>query len=143
MTTTSTAPAAVLNLQQTIEPTDIATLSRIGQSSIDAMSYAELNSFVSDGVRCIARNRAQANAAFKAMVPAILRIRDKLSSQGKRTDRPDTPAGLTFSRWIKENLGLPRSTFYRALAKAGFPQKQLTAGAKVAVSKYTGKGGKQ
>ena len=129
--TTTTAPAAVLSLQQTIESTDIATLCHVGQGAVDDMSFAELDSFVNMGVRCIAGNRAQTIMAHKALVPAIKRIHDALSSQGKRTDLPDTPAGLTFSGWIKEKQKLSRSTIYRLLNQAGIPQKILPAGAKV------------
>lgn len=134
--TTTTAPAAVLDFQQNLQPTtelttDIATISRVGRSTVDAMSFTELDDFVNMGVRCIAGNRAQAIMAHKALVPAILRIQAALSSQGKRTDLPGTPAGLTFTAWIKEKNQLSKSTVYRLLAQAGISQKQLPVGCTV------------
>jgi len=111
---------------------DLDTLSQVRQSAIDAMSFAEIDDFINRGVNCISLHLVSITKARKAMRPAILRVRDVLSSQGMRTDLLDAPPQLTFDAWIKSkaNLG-SRATLYRLLAASGMPQKQLTEGAKV------------
>jgi hypothetical protein len=123
--TTSTAPAALLdfqrNLQQSTEPDLIP---HAGESSIAAMSWRELNEYVDDHVKSIGTN-------FEALIPAIVRVREELSCQGRRTDRPsDVPSDLTFTEWInskRELLG-SRTTVYRKLGKflaGGVPQQKM------------------
>jgi hypothetical protein len=113
----------------------LATLSQVRQSDIDAMSWKELDGFVDKGVQCIALNLVQIQKARKAMLPAIWRVHDALSCQGRRTDLPDAPDGLTFDAWVRNKAHLgSRSTIYRLLADAGMPQKKpLAKGTKVKV----------
>ncbi len=132
----ATAPAVAalqLHLQPTTEPsTDLATLSRVGQSEIDAMSYTELDSFVDKSVDGISLNLVNIIKLRKALVPAILRIRAALSCQGRRSDLLDAPKNLTFDGWIKSKVNLgSRSTIFRLLREAGFSRKLLPAGTKV------------
>lgn len=117
----------------------LATLSQVGQSQIDAMSFKELDDWVDTGVRSIAFHQADIIKARKAMLPAIHRVHDALSCRGRRTDLPDAPAKLTFDAWIRNKARLgSRATIYRLLADAGMPQKkQLAKDAKV---KVAGKG---
>jgi hypothetical protein len=136
MSPASPAPAIAelqLRLQQTTKTIDIATLSRVGQSQLDAMSYEELNSYVDMGVDVISLNLANISALRKKLVPAIQRIRAALCCQGRRSDLPGAPKNLTFDEWIKskgKTLG-SRSTIFRLLAQAGVSQKLLPAGIKV------------
>jgi hypothetical protein len=121
------------------EPPTAETLSHVRQSDIGEMSFRELDSFIDAGVQRIALDEASIMRARKAMVPAIWKMHDALSRQGKRTDLLDAPEGLTFDGWIKskENLG-SRATFYRLLKDAGLtPQKQFSEGTRV---KVKGKG---
>jgi hypothetical protein len=113
----------------------LATLSQMRQSDIDAMSFKELDAFVDAGVRCVAFHQADIIKARKAMLPAIWRVHDALSCQGKRTDLLDAPQKLTFDAWVRNKAHLgSRATIYRLLADAGMPQKkQLAEGAKVKV----------
>ena len=117
----------------------LETLSQVRQSDIDAMSFKQLDDFVDAGVQCIAFHQADIIKARKAMLPAIWRVHDALSCQGRRTDLLDAPDTLTFDAWVRNKAGLgSRTTIYRLLADAGMPQKkQLTEGAKV---KAAGKG---
>ncbi len=120
-------------MTQRTEVPESATLSQVGQGDIYAMSFRELDAFVDAGVRRIALRQAEIKKARKAMLPAILRVHDALSCQGRRTDLLDAPAKLTFDAWVrsKEHLG-SRATIYRLLAEAGMPQKKrLEEGAKV------------
>ena len=115
------------------------TLSQVRQGDIYAMSFRELDAFVNEGVQRIALRQADIIKARRALRPAILRVHDALSCQGRRTDLLDAPAELTFDAWVrnKEHLG-SRATIYRLLADAGMPQqKQLAEGEKV---KVAGKG---
>ncbi|HKN16237.1 MAG TPA: hypothetical protein VJX47_04815 [Candidatus Sulfotelmatobacter sp.] len=118
----------------------LGTLSQVRQSDIDAMSFRELDDFVGAGVQILTLHRASIIQARKAMRPAIWRMHDALSRQGKRTDLLDAPDGLTFGQWIKskeKNLG-SRATIYRLLKDAGLtPTRQLAEGTKV---KVRGKG---
>jgi hypothetical protein len=120
----------------------LATLSQVGQSQIEAMSFEELDGFVDAGVQCIAFHQADIIKARKAMLPVIWRVHEVLSCQGRRTDLPAPPAKLSFDAWVREKAHLgSRSTIYRLLADAGMPQKkQLTEGAKVK-DKNTGEAG--
>ena len=114
----------------------LETLSQVRQGDIDAMSFKELDDFVDAGVQCVAFHQADIIKARKAMLPAIWRVHDALSCQGRRTDLLDAPAELTFDEWVgdKAQLG-SRATIYRLLADAGMPQKkQLTEGVKVKVA---------
>ncbi|MGA2859026.1 MAG: hypothetical protein ABSE40_19320 [Candidatus Sulfotelmatobacter sp.] len=118
---------------QTDEVPALATLSQVRQGDIDAMSFKELDQFVNDGISCLATNDVSKKAALKAMRPAILRVHEALSCQGRRTDLLDAPEKLTFNAWVKnkEYLG-SRATIYRLLADAGVPQKKpLAEGATV------------
>jgi hypothetical protein len=103
------------------------------------MSFRELDAFVDEGVQRIALRQADIIKARRALRPAILRVHDALSCQGRRTDLLDAPDTLTFDAWIKNKEGLgSRATIYRLLADAGMPQqKQLAKGEKV---KAAGKG---
>ena len=117
----------------------LETLSQVGQSQIDAMSFQELDNFVDAGVQCVAFHQADIIKARRAMLPAIWRVHDALSCQGRRTDLLDAPAELTFDAWVRNKAQLgSRATIYRLLADAGMPQKkQLAEGVKV---KVAGKG---
>src|ERR1035437_9669780 len=83
-----------------------ATLSQARQSDIHAMSFIELDQFVNDGINCLATNEVNKQVALKAMVPAILRVHDALSCQGRRTDLLDAPAKLTFDAWVRNKAHL-------------------------------------
>ena len=112
----------------------LATLSQVRQSDIDAMSFKELDQFVNDGINCLATNEVRKQAALKAMMPAIWRVHEALSCQGRRTDLLDAPDKLTFDAWIKNKAIVSRATIYRLLKAAGMPQRnQLAEGAKVKV----------
>src|ERR1035437_3114096 len=118
------------------------TLSQVRQGDIYAMSFRELDAFVNEGVQRIALRQADIIKARRALRPAILRVHDALSCQGRRTDLLDAPAELTFDAWVrnKEHLG-SRSTIYRLLKAAGMPQKKpLAEGTKVKVE-ATGEAG--
>jgi len=123
-------------MTQTDEVPALETLSQVRQSDIDAMSFKELDDFVDAGVQCIAFHQADIIKARKAMLPAIYRVHDALSCQGRRTDLLDAPAELTFDAWVRNKAHLgSRTTIYRLLADAGMPQKkQLAEGAKVKVA---------
>ena len=118
----------------------LETLSQVGQSQIDAMSFKELDEFVDAANQCIAFNQAfhqsDITKARKAMRPAIWRVHDALSCQGRRTDLLDAPAELTFDAWVRSKAHLgSRSTIYRLLATAGLEQeKPLAKGARVKVA---------
>jgi len=114
----------------------LETLSQVRQSDIEAMSFKELDDFVDAGVQCVAFHQADIIKARKAMLPAIWRVHDALSCQGRRTDLLDAPAELTFDEWVRNKAQFgSRATIYRLLADAGMPQKkQLTEGAKVKVA---------
>jgi hypothetical protein len=101
------------------------------------MSFKELDSFVDAGVQILMLNQADIIRARKALVPAIWRVHDALSRQGKRTDLLDAPDGLTFDAWVKSKVNLgSRATIYRLLlADAGMPlPRQFAEGAKVKVA---------
>jgi len=74
--------------------THISDLLQVRQGDIDAMSFKELDDFVDRGVQCIAFHHADVIKARKAMLPAIWRVHDALSCQGRRTDLLDAPADL-------------------------------------------------
>ncbi|MGA7059399.1 MAG: hypothetical protein WBY78_18345 [Terriglobales bacterium] len=113
----------------------LATLSQVRQGDIDAMSFKELDDFVDRGVQCIAFHHADVIKARKAMLPAIWRVHDALSCQGRRTDLLDAPADLTFDAWVRNKACLgSRATIYRLLADGDIPQqKQFAKGTKVKV----------
>jgi hypothetical protein len=120
----------------------LETLSQVRQGDIYAMSFRELDAFVNEGVQRIALRQADIIKARRALRPAILRVHDALSCQGRRTDLLDAPAELTFDAWVRnqEHLG-SRSTIYRLLKAAGMPQKKpLAEGTKVKVE-ATGEAG--
>lgn len=100
---------------------------------------SELDVFVDGGVKFINDRQKKISEVRRALRPAILRVHDALSCQGRRTDLLDAPDELTFDAWIKNKEGLgSRATIYRLLADAGMPRKkQLAEGAKV---KVAGKG---
>jgi hypothetical protein len=109
------------------------TLSQMRQSHIYKMSFRELDAFVDAGVKTINFHQKDISKARRALRPAILRVHDALSCQGKRTDLLDAPPELTFDAWIKdkEHLG-SRATIYRLLADTGMPEKKpLEKGVKV------------
>jgi hypothetical protein len=114
----------------------LETLSQVRQGDIDAMSFKELDDFVDAGVQCVAFHQADIIRARKAMLPAIWRVHEALSRQGRRTDLLDAPAELTFDAWVRNKAQLgSRATIYRLLADAGMPQKkQLAEGVKVKVA---------
>jgi hypothetical protein len=116
-----------------------ATLSQVRQSDIYAMSFTDLDVFVDEGVEFINVHQKNISEVRRVLRPAILRVHDALSCQGRRTDLLDAPDKLTFDAWIKNKEGLgSRATIYRLLADTGMPQKkQLAEGAKV---KVAGKG---
>jgi hypothetical protein len=121
----------------------LETLSQVRQGDIDAMSFRELDDFVDDGINRLATNEVSRKAALKAMVPAIQRVHDALSCQGRRTDLLDAPKGLTFTQWVNNKaMGVSRATIYRHLLKAaGMPQmRQLAKGVRVR-DKSTGEAG--
>ena len=125
MPTASPVPQA-LRLQTT-KPSDNDFVAPAGQGSIDAMSFAELNTFVDARVNHI-------SGTLQALLPAIQRVHDALCCQGRRTDLLDAPPELTWEDWMeskREILG-SRSKIFRLLAQAKRP-KLLTAGAKVRV----------
>ena len=116
------------SMTQKDEVLALETLSQVGQSEIDAMSFRELDDFVDAGVRSIAFHQADITKARKAMLPAIWRVHDALSCRGRRTDLTDAPAKLTFDAWVRNKAHLgSRSTIYRLLAEAGMPQKKPLA----------------
>ena len=113
----------------------LATLSQVRQGEINAMSFKELDDFVDRGVQCIAFHHADVIKARKAMLPAIWRVHDALSRQGRRTDLLDAPDDLTFDAWVRNKACLgSRATIYRLLADGDIPQqKQFAKGTKVKV----------
>jgi hypothetical protein len=127
-------------MTQKNEELALETLSQMEQSQIDAMSFKELDEFVDAANQCIAFNQAfhqsDITKARKAMRPAIWRVHDALSCQGRRTDLLDAPAELTFDAWVRSKAHLgSRSTIYRLLSTAGIEQeKPLAKGAKVKVA---------
>jgi len=131
-----TVALAPLASDEAVELLSIRTLSHARQSDIDAMSFKELDSFVDAGVQILMLKQADIIRARKALVPAIWRVHDALSRQGKRTDLLDAPDGLTFDAWVKSKVNLgSRATIYRLLADAGMPPpRQFAEGAKVKVA---------
>jgi hypothetical protein len=102
------------------------------------MSFKELDEFVDAGAQCIAFHetfhQSDITKARRAMRPAIWRVHDALSCQGRRTDLLDAPAELTFDAWVRSKAHLgSRSTIYRLLSTAGIEEKPLAKGAKVKV----------
>jgi hypothetical protein len=99
------------------------------------MSFKELDDFVDRGVQCIAFHHADVIKARKAMLPAIWRVHDALSCQGRRTDLLDAPDDLTFDAWVRNKACLgSRATIYRLLADGHISQqKQFAKGTKVKV----------
>jgi hypothetical protein len=118
----------------------LATLSHVGQSQVEAMSFKELDEFVDKGAESIAFHQTLHQGdiikARRAMRPAIWRVHLLLSHQGMRTDLLDVPAELTFDAWVRSKAHLgSRSTIYRLLATAGIEQeKPLAKGARVKVA---------
>jgi hypothetical protein len=127
-------------MTQKNEALALATLSQVGQSQIDAMSFKELDEFVDAGAQCITFHetfhQSDITKARRAMRPAIWRVHDALSCQGRRSDLLDAPAELTFDAWVRSKAHLgSRSTIYRLLSTAGIEEgKPLAKGAKVKVA---------
>src|ERR1035441_6924342 len=107
----------------------LETLSQVRQGDIEAMSFKELDDFVYAGVQCVAFHQADIIKARKAMLPAIWRVHDALSCQGKRTDLLDAPQKLTFDAWVRNKTHLgSRATIYRLLADAGMRSEERRVG---------------
>ena len=78
---------------------------------IESMSFVDLDSAIHDGLNLIRRN-------LRDLVPFLQEMRERLHSQGRRTDLADTPKGLTWEKWVeskKLELG-SLSTVRRLLA---------------------------
>jgi hypothetical protein len=126
-------------MTQKNEALALETLSQVGQSQIDAMSFKELDEFVDAADQCIAFHQTLHQGdiikARRAMRPAIWRVHEVLSHQGLRTDLLDVPAELTFDAWVRSKAHLgSRSTIYRLLSTAGIEEeKPVAKGAKVKV----------
>ena len=94
-------------------------------SDIEAMSFSQLDAFVKARRNEVTRYGSETKKILKTLTPVIVRMHELLSNQGKRTDLPDTPEGLTWEEWMKQHKSLASpSTFYRILreAKALLPQ---------------------
>src|SRR5664280_2173569 len=66
-------------------------------SDIEAMTFSQLDGIVK--VRCneVKRYGEETKKILKTLTPVIVRMHELLSkNQGKRTDLPDTPEGLTW-----------------------------------------------
>ncbi len=71
------------------------------------MSFTELDSKINDGLDSVA-----------TLVPYLQEMRERLHSQGKRTDLPDTPKGMTWTAWVaskKSRLKMSIRTVQRVL----------------------------
>jgi len=91
----------------------VSTSAQLTLGSFDPtnMSFVELDAVISDGLSLVHRNQIE-------LLPLLVEMRDRLHSQGKRTDLPDTPKGLSWQKWVKskkEVLG-SLSTVKRLLA---------------------------
>lgn len=75
-----------------------------------SMSFAELDSTITEGL-------TSAKSKLVNLEPYLLEMRERLSAQGRRTDLPDTPKGLTWQKWVeqKKNLLGSLSTVKRLL----------------------------
>jgi hypothetical protein len=63
----------------------LATLSQVRQSDVKGMSFRELDVFVDGGVKFINDHQKNISKVRRALRPAILRMHDALSCQGRRT----------------------------------------------------------
>jgi hypothetical protein len=75
-----------------------------------SMSFVELDSTITEGL-------TSAKSKLVNLEPYLLEMRERLSAQGRRTDLPDTPKGLTWQKWVeqKKNLLGSLSTVKRLL----------------------------
>jgi len=73
-----------------------ATSGQLTQSAIEQMSFVELDATIAEGLSLVHRNQAQ-------LLPFLAEMRERLHAQGKRTDLPDTPKGLTWQKWVENN----------------------------------------
>ena len=73
-----------------------------GDVSVDIslLSFGELDARIDIGLATVAN--------VESLRPYLQEMRERLHSQGKRTDLPDTPPGLTWTAWVtskKDMLG--------------------------------------
>jgi len=73
------------NMTQKNEVLALATLSQVRQSDVKGMSFRELDVFVDGGVKFINDHQKNISKVRRALRPAILRMHDALSCQGRRT----------------------------------------------------------
>jgi hypothetical protein len=75
------------------------TSGHLTQSDIEQMSFVELDATITDGLSLVQRNQTK-------LLPFLAEMRERLHKQGKRTDLPDTPKGLTWQKWVETNKHL-------------------------------------
>jgi hypothetical protein len=75
------------------------TSGHLTQSDIEQMSFVELDAIITDGLSLVHRNQTE-------LLPFLTEMRERLHAQGKRTDLPDTPKGLTWQKWVETNKRL-------------------------------------
>jgi hypothetical protein len=75
------------------------TSGQLTQSDIEQMSFVELDATITDGLSLAHRNHTE-------LLPFLTEMRERLHAQGKRTDLPDTPKGLTWQKWVETNKRL-------------------------------------
>jgi hypothetical protein len=56
------------------------------QTTIDAMSFSELNDFIIGGVKCVIITQANLKKMRQALKPALIRVHKMCGGQGKRND---------------------------------------------------------
>jgi hypothetical protein len=83
-----------------------------------AMSFTELDAMIASGIDAYKGDYAAMVNNKERLRVFVTEMRERLSAQGKRTDLPDTPKGLTWQKWVeskKKAIG-SLSTIKRLLA---------------------------
>jgi hypothetical protein len=83
-----------------------------------AMSFTELDAMIASGIDAYKSDNVAMLKNKERLRVFVTEMRERLSAQGKRTDLPDTPKGLTWQKWVeskKKAIG-SLSTIKRLLA---------------------------
>ncbi len=92
-----------------------------------AMSFSELDTMITSGIDDYKADYVAMVKSKERLLVFVTEMRERLSAQGKRTDLPDTPKGLTWQKWVeskKKAIG-SLSTIKRLLADSKKKEKTL------------------
>ncbi len=92
-----------------------------------AMSFTELDTMITSGIDAYKEDYGAMLKNKERLRVFVAEMRERLSRQGKRTDLPDTPKGLTWQKWVeskKKAIG-SLSTIKRLLAEPKEKKKTL------------------